>query len=155
MSSVIVNGDSNLVSGNIKSGVSIFGVNGKLTSDNFFYFSDEMPSFTLSNKKISISASNAFSGYRFMAFNYYCRNFNYKEDSVVVCFISNQYGSSWFGYYGVIFSNGERIKYASDNLVFTGTISDSLIEVKINSASDYFFQTPSTANGLVWITLFN
>lgn len=155
MSSVVVNGDNNLISSNIKSGISIFGVNGELASDRFFYFSNEMSSFTLSNKKISISASNAFIGYRFMTFNYYCRNFNSEEDSVVVCFISNQYGSSWFGYYGVTYSNEERIKYTSDNLTFTGTISDSLIEVKINSASDYFFQTPSIANGLVWITLFN
>lgn len=33
MSSVVVNGDSNLVSGNIKSGVSIFGINGNYSAN--------------------------------------------------------------------------------------------------------------------------
>jgi hypothetical protein len=155
LSSVIVNGDNNLVSGNIKSGVSIFGVNGELASDSFFCFSDEMSSFTLSNKKISISASNAFSGYRFMTFNYYCRNFNYEEDSVVVCSISNQYGSRWFGYYGATSSTYVEIISARDDIPFTASISDSLIEVEIVADSSFFFQTPSMANGLIWITLFN
>lgn len=155
LSSVVINGDSNLVSSNIKSGVSIFGVNGELKGDRFFYFSDEMSSFTLSDKKISISASNAFSGYNFMTFSYYCRNYLYTENSIVSCFITNQYGSTWFGYYGVSYSREVSIRGVNDNYPFTGTISDSLIEVKIASASDYFFQAPSTANGLIWITLFN
>lgn len=158
MSSVIVNGDSNLVSGNIKSGVSIFGVNGELASDRFFWISDEESDFTLSDKKISISASNVFSGYKFMTFSYYCRDYLYIENSIVSCFITNQYGSTWFGYYGISYSDEVSIKGANNNYPFTGTISDSLIEVKIAStgiASNFFFQTPSTANGLVWITLFN
>lgn len=158
MSSVVVNGDSNLVSSNIKSGVSIFGVNGELKGDRFFYFSDEMSSFTLSDKKISISASNVFSGYKFMTFSYYCRDYLSIENSIVSCFITNQYGSTWFGHYGISYPDEVLIKGANNNYPFTGTISDSLIEVKIastGSASDYFFQAPSTANGLIWITLFN
>lgn len=155
LSSVVVNGDSNLVSSNIKLGVSIFGVNGQLTGDKFFWFSDEQSNFTLSNKKISISGLNAFSGYNFMTFSYYCRDYRYTTNSIVSCFITNQYGSTWFGYYGLSYSDAVAIKGASNNYPFTGTISDSLIEVEIASSASYFFQAPSTSNGLVWITLFN
>lgn len=104
-SNFTVNGDNNLISSNIKSGVSIFGVNGELTSDKFFCFSDEDSNFILSNKKISISVSNVFSGYNFMAFSYYCRNYLYTDDSIVSCFITNQYGNPWFGYYGLSYSD--------------------------------------------------
>lgn len=90
-----------------------------------------------------------------MVFNYYCRNFRYEEDSVVSCSISNQYGSSWSGYYGATTSTYVEIINARDNNPFTASISDSLIEVEIIADSSLFFQTPSTSNGLMWITLFN
>lgn len=72
MSSVIVNGDNNLVSGNIKSGVSIFGTKGNYSANlvgtdklSVSGSGNKIRTFTFTSNSISFTPSCLIASYRF------------------------------------------------------------------------------------------
>ena len=129
LSQVIVNGDSNLISSNIKNNVNIFGVMGSLISKVTYLKYDQ--SFTVTNsKKIYIPYSNNAVSIFAVMLNF--PQYDSTQRTVVGgSFFYNRNTNDFFS--GCSFWITDSTLYYSDRMFYLGGIDDSTITIGLDS----------------------